>query len=108
MPRAMLWGLILLVILGLGLPACGVISQFDPRPRDEAKEYIQTIEPYLVEGEVYHGPATRLLFLSNPNNPTGAVYDRELLEAIAATARAAKPTREITICSRFVNAVNKG
>jgi len=31
-------------------------------------------------------PRTRALVLINPNNPTGAVYDRELLEAIARIA----------------------
>jgi aspartate aminotransferase len=30
------------------------------------------------------GPRTRLLFLNSPNNPTGAVYPRPLLEEIAA------------------------
>lgn len=37
--------------------------------------------------EALVGPRTRALVLINPNNPTGAVYPRTLLEALAAVAR---------------------
>lgn len=43
--------------------------------------------PLINEMEAAIGPRTRAIFLATPNNPTGAVYTREELSAIAALCR---------------------
>lgn len=44
-------------------------------------------QPDLEHLESLVGPRTKAIVVINPNNPTGAVYSRETLEAIADTAR---------------------
>lgn len=44
--------------------------------------------PDLAELRALAGPGTRLIAINNPNNPTGALMDREMLEEIAGIARA--------------------
>ena len=43
--------------------------------------------PPLAEFERARSPRTRLVLLSNPNNPTGTVYERREVEAVAAFCR---------------------
>ena len=45
--------------------------------------------PDLEELRALVSPDTKLIAINNPNNPTGALMDREMLEAIADIARAA-------------------
>ncbi len=62
------------VALNQGMPVyynCRPENRFQPDP-DEIRSLVT--------------PRTRALVLINPNNPTGAVYERELLEAIARIA----------------------
>lgn len=53
-----------------------------PVPTDEAAGF--QVDPEALRRAA--GPRTKLLILNSPNNPTGAVYPRERLEAVAALA----------------------
>jgi alanine-synthesizing transaminase len=64
-----------------------VLAKIGARPKryplDEARNWEPDVEQ--LKNNIY--PETRALILINPNNPTGAVYSRPTLEAIAEIAR---------------------
>ena len=57
----------------------GVVRQYPCPPEKSFAPDIAALEAMVT-------PRTRALVIINPNNPTGAVYDRELLEQMVALA----------------------
>ncbi len=61
---------------------CGALPRYVPlRPRTEGGRRVWAFDPEDLERAV--GPRTRALVLNTPHNPTGKVFSRDELEAIA-------------------------
>ncbi len=56
------------------------------QPRYYNCDPARAFQPDVAEIEAMIGPATRALVVINPNNPSGAVYDKTLLQELAALA----------------------
>ncbi|RME73312.1 MAG: pyridoxal phosphate-dependent aminotransferase [Planctomycetota bacterium] len=70
----------------LSYPAMVKLAGATPVVAPTRPEHGYRLEPDALAAAI--GPRTRLLVLNTPNNPTGAVYERERLEAIAQIVRA--------------------
>jgi alanine-synthesizing transaminase len=66
---------------------CAVLAKLEAEPNTYALDEASGWEPDLGDLERKINPRTRAIVVINPNNPTGAVYSRRTLEAIAGLAR---------------------